>query len=473
MARVAFVQNLWFKLLGPMYISAALKQSGHDCDLFIGNSARDLLQQLKTYHPSLIAFSVMTGMHSWVLDAAAELKKELRCPIVLGGPHPTFFPDVLRHEGIDIICRGEGEAAMVELADALSASRDISAIPNLWVKDGSGQITRNDVRPLLQNLDSLPFTDQKLYARYPALQDDPVHVMISSRGCPFNCSFCFNHQMAELYRGKGRYVRQRSPSRVLDEIAEATASGNIDRIYFADDTFSLNKAWLRDFLPAYGRRFRLPFHCLVRINQIDDEIAGMLADSGCKTVFFGIESGDEKIRNGMLNKAISDEDIMRGAAILKKHGITFRTYNIVGFPGETFDQALKTVAVNIAVGTDFPWCSLFMPYPGTQLADYALKQGYLHGELTPDTMATSFHITSLLQNPDRDRLINLHKFFQTAVFFPALLPLIRLLVKLPPNPLFQLWFGMVYFFFYVRSEGRGWSWAIRSALKNWHFFEKK
>jgi radical SAM superfamily enzyme YgiQ (UPF0313 family) len=456
-----------------MYISAALKKGGHNCDLLIGHDADDFLPFLKKQKPSIVAFSVMTGMHAWVLDTAARLKKETDCRIVLGGPHATFFPDVIAHEGIDIICRGEGEAAMVELADAVSESRDISNIPNLWVKNTDKQIISNDVRPLLQDLDALPFTDQKLYARYPALQNDPVHVIISSRGCPFNCSFCFNHQMAELYRGKGRYVRQRSASSVLDEIALVTAAGGIDRIYFADDTFSLNKTWLKDFLPAYGRRFCLPFHCLVRINQIDDEIAGLLTENGCKTVFFGIESGDEAIRNGMLQKVISDEDIKRGAAILKKHGITFRTYNILGFPGETFDQALKTVSVNIAIGTDFPWCSLFMPYPGTRLADYAKERGYLSEKLTPDTMATSFHITSMLKNPDRNRLINLHKFFQTAVFFPSSVPLIKQLVKIPPNPLFQLWFGVVYFFFYVRSEGRGWLWAVRSALKNWHFFGKK
>ena len=473
MAKIVFLQNLWFKFLGPMYISAALKNAGHDCELFIGNDASDFLPLLKEHKPAIIAFSVMTGMHAWVLETAARLKKELRCLIVLGGPHPTFFPEVIENQGIDIICRGEGEAAMVELADALSASRDFSSICNLWVKDADKQIIRNDVRPLLQDLDTLAFTDQKLYSRYPALQDEPVHVMISSRGCPFNCSFCFNHQMAELYRGKGRYVRHRSVTCVLDEIAEVTATGAIDRIYFADDTFSLDKTWLKDFLPAYGRRFRIPFHCLVRINQIDNELAGLLRENGCETVFFGIESGDEAIRNGMINKVISDEDILRGAAILKKHGITFRTYNILGFPGETFEQAMKTVSINIAIGTDFPWCSLFMPYPGTRLADYALQQGYLSGELTPDTMATSFHITSMLENPDRNRLINLHKFFQTAVLFPSLVPLIKQLVKIPPNSLFQLWFGFVYFFLYVGSEGRGWAWAIRSALKNRQFFGKK
>jgi radical SAM superfamily enzyme YgiQ (UPF0313 family) len=472
MAKIIFLQNMWFKFLGPMYISAALKRAGHDCELLIGQDADDFLPLLHQQKPDLIAFSVMTGLHSWVGETAARLKKELDCRIILGGPHPTFFPEVIEHGGIDIICRGEGEEAMVELADALDSAREITPIANLWVKTTDNRIVRNDVRPLVENLDALPDPDRELYCRYPALQDDPVQVFISSRGCPYDCSFCFNHQMAALYRGKGRYVRHRSPDTVLEEIAKVTATNNAKRIYFADDTFALNQKWLRDFLPSYGRRFRIPFHCLVRIDQIDDGMARLLYENGCEAVFFGIESGDEGIRNGILNKQISDEDIRRGAAILKKNGIKFRTYNIIGFPGETFSQALQTVYLNIAIGTDFPWCSLFMPYPGTRLAEYACAKGYLSADTSVDQMATSFHITSVLTNPDRNRLINLHKFFQTAVVFPPSLHLIKPLTKIPTNSLFQLWFGFVYFLLFIRSEGRGWRWAITSVLRNWRFFKK-
>ncbi|HXE96323.1 MAG TPA: radical SAM protein, partial [Dongiaceae bacterium] len=188
---------------------------------------------------------------------------------------------------------------------------------------------------------------------------------------------------------------------------------------------------------------------------------------------FGIESGDEHIRNAVLKKAISDDEICRGAAILKKNGITFRTYNIVGFPGETIEQALKTVQLNVAIGTDFPWCSIFMPYPGTRLADYARNRGFLASDLSPDSMEGSFHITSALTNPDRRQLANLHKFFQTAVLMPPLLPVIRLLIKLPENFLFRIWFGIVYFHLYQRSEGRGFIKTFRAALRNGRFFKKR
>jgi radical SAM superfamily enzyme YgiQ (UPF0313 family) len=190
-------------------------------------------------------------------------------------------------------------------------------------------------------------------------------------------------------------------------------------------------------------------------------------------VFFGIESGDDSIRNEILEKAVGNEEIRRGAATLKRHGIACRTYNMVGFPGETLAQAFKTVQLNIEIGSNYPWCSIFMPYPGTRLAEYARSAGYLDANLGPDDLETSFHATSLLKSPDRDRLINLHKFFQTAVIFPASFPLVRQLIKLPCNAVFRIWFAFIYFCLYVRSEGRGGIGTLYVALKNGRFFRKR
>jgi anaerobic magnesium-protoporphyrin IX monomethyl ester cyclase len=474
MASVIFLQNLWFEFMGPMYLSASLKSHGHDCRLLIGDSYNDFNARISATPPDIVAFSVMTGMHTWAADTARMIKKaHPGCLILLGGPHPTFFPEIIEESGIDIICRGEGECALQDLACALDSGGAICNIPNLWVKQADGSIIKNDVRPLLQDLDSLPNPDRTLYSHYHDLSDSSVKVVMSSRGCPFDCTFCFNHQMAELYRDKGRYVRHRSPESVIGEIEQLKRDFQAERIYFADDTFALDRRWLTEFLPKYGSAVGLPFHCLIRINQVDEDIARLMRENGCETVFFGIESGDETIRNEVLKKAITDREIRDGAALLKRNGITFRTYNIVGFPGETFDQALKTVRLNIEIGTDFPWCSIFMPYPGTRLAEYAKDAGFCSTDLTVDTFQSSFFITSILNNPDRNRLVNLHKFFQTVVLFPALLPLVMLLVRLPANPLFRLWFGLIYFLIYIRSEGRGLVTTFKTALRNGNFFRKR
>ncbi len=472
MAKITFLQNVWFEFLGPMHLSALLKSHGHECDLIIGNTAEEFLPLLLESRPDIIAFSVMTGSQQWAVATARQLQDQLGCLTLLGGPHPTFFPEVVKEEGIDIICRGEGEDAILELADAVSSGSDYSDILNLWVKMPDKRVKQNDVRQLIADLDAFPPPDRQLYSRYPILCNNPVKVFLSSRGCPYNCSFCFNHQMMQLYKGKGRYVRHRSPESLLVEIETTMAAFSVRRIYFCDDTFALNRSWLQEFLPAYGRRIGSTFHCLLRINQLDEDLVRLLAANGCVTVFWGIESGDEEIRNLLLHKEISDSDIMKGAALLKKQGISFRTYNIIGFPGETLAQAFKTLELNIAIQTDFPWCSLFMPYSGTALADYAVDKGFLPKDICSHDMEVSFHISSVLHNPDKGKIVNLHKFFQTAVKIPALLPLIRQLIKLPPNPFFQLWFSFVYFILYVRSEGRSTLGTIALGMKNAQFFKK-
>lgn len=470
MARIVFLQNLWFEFLGPMYLSATLKAAGHSVDLYIGHSVEDFLPKLREHKPDLLAFSVMTGMHQWVLKISAQLKRELDCPIILGGPHATFFPSVLCQPQIDFICRGEGEAALVELANALEYGHNTSKILNIWSKDAEGRCIENDLRPLIQDLDSLPPPDRNIYDKYKLLCNDPVLMLISSRGCPYRCTFCFNHKMAELYRGKGPYVRQRTPDSFLQEIDNLRRTRSIKRFYFSDDTFALNKKWLKSFLPMYGKEINIPFQCLVRINQLDEELVSLLRENGCKAVFFGIESGDESIRNNALKKEVQDKQIRKGTNLLKKYGIKFRTYNMVGFPGETIEQAFKTVALNVEIETDYPWCSIFTPYPGTDLDDYARTNAYLSNTVTTDDLGSSFHINSLLNNPARNELVNVHKLFQTSVLFPKILPLVKMLVKLPPNPLFQLWFSVVYFFIYIKSEGRSFWTTARLAFKNERFF---
>lgn len=468
MAKIVFVQNIWFEFLGPMHISALLKDNGHLCDIMIVEDEEAAIMDLMSASPDIVAFSVMTGMHEWAAGFAARLKRHLSCITVFGGPHPTFFPEYIAADGVDAICRGEGEFPMLELADAVTKKEGYFSVKNFWFRCG-GEIIKNDVRNLIDDLDILPFADRLLYRKYPSL-DSNVAVFLASRGCPFDCSFCFNHQMMDLYRGKGKYVRHRSPESLIDEIRTVTKSGKVTRVYFQDDTFVLDRKWLVRFLDLYADLVAIPFQCLARINQIDDEIASHLSRSGCTTVFWGLESGDENIRLNILGKGVTDEQIVSGAAVLKRHGIRFRTYNIVGFPGESFVQALSTLMLNIRIRTDYPWCSIFMPYPGTRLAEYAKENGFLDRELDLTAMPATFFTGSMLRNEDQKRIVNLHKFFQTAVLFPFLLPLIKLLTKLPPNRLFQLWFSFIYFIVYVRSEGRGLSHALRHALKNVRLF---
>jgi anaerobic magnesium-protoporphyrin IX monomethyl ester cyclase len=452
MARVLFLQNFWFEFLGTMYLSAVLKQDGHACDLLIEGGEKDFLGAIRACEPDLIGFYCTTGAHLWATETAARIKRELPgVRIALGGPHPTYFPDVVEHPAIDFVCRGEGEMAMRELARRLSAGEPCNDIPNLWAKS-DGQVHRNPVGMLLRDLDALPYPDRALYyRRYRLLRDSPNKHFITGRGCPYSCSFCCNKAYNELYRGSGPVVRRLSPQRVLDEINSVAAEYPLKAVRFDDEVFLLKPSWLKEFLAEYRRQVGIPFTCLIRADLADAQRVRWLREAGCYAAYFGIESGDECLRNRVLGKRISRDEILSTAAALRREGISIGTFNMVGIPGETLEQAYETVRLNQLVRTDLPWCSIVQPYPATELLDYAVAEGYIEPGMAAESFCQSYFNRSVVKNRDTNELVNLHKFFYIAVKAPWLFPLIRLLVKLPPNRLFDWVFSATFAYRYMKT----------------------
>lgn len=452
MAKFAFVQNLSFEYLGVMYLSSLLKAKGHKVEVFIehGQGKERLISELVKYGPQIVGFSCTTGSHIWAKQVALCLKARLKsCLIVFGGAHPTFFPEIINEEGVDIICRGEGEYALVELAEHIDRNADFRGILNLWVK-AEGEITRNEVRPLIEHLDELPFPDRSLYiSKYPFLKKSQK-TFILARGCPFSCSYCFNHALKKIYHNKGSFVRYRSQDNVLAEMRQVKAEYSPRTMYIQDDTFGLNKPWAREFLLRYKKEVSLPFICLLRADLVDAQSINDLKGSGCISAFFGIESGDENLRNLILKKRLTDEQIYKCAKLLKQEGIRFRTYNMFGLPGETLKEAFKTVELNIKIKTDYPWSSLFQPFPGTELGEYVKEHKMLMGE--GDCFEPSFFKKSAVKLEQRKEIENLHRLFFFAVKFPAILPLVRRAVKIKFNSLFNLLFLLGYFYSFKQSE---------------------
>lgn len=467
MAKLLFLQKIEYEFLGPMYISSMAKTAGHDCRLAIGETLADVSKEIQQYQPDLVGFSLMTGSHRWAIRLAGEIKKGYGIPNILGGAHPTFFPQVIDEQGIDMLLRGEGEESVLELLRRIDRHDRLTDIPNIWFKNG--RVYKNDVRTLPQDLDEYPFPDRTLYNGLDRKLDRSIRNVITSRGCPWHCSFCFENALREIYSGRGKYVRIRSIDKVIEECIILKSTTKVRTIYFADDVFGMSKKWLYEFLPRYNREVGLPFICLVRADIVasDREYAFHLAEGGCKSVFFGVESGNENLRNKVLVKQLPDKQIEDAARNLHDAGIPFRTYNIVGLPGETLDEAYSTVELNIRIETDYPWCSVFSPFPGTALTQYAIDQGYLDRDFDPETLTRSFFTESKLNTSSVRRLQNLQKFFQTAVLWPSTFPLIKKLIALPPNILFTIWFGFVYFFVYLRSERRGFWKTLRFALKHY------
>lgn len=468
MAKLLFLQNIEYEFLWPMYVSSMVKKYGHECQLAFGETLDDFAESITTFRPDIVGFSIMTGSHEWAKKMAGHIKRKFGIPNIFGGAHPTFFPQFGEETSIDILVQGEGEEAILEVMDLIDANKSIESVPNLCIKK-NGNLVQTPLRNLRKDLDDYPFPDRHLYDALGSRLDRTVRNVITSRGCPFHCSFCFEDAMRELYKGKGKYVRVRSVEKVIEECVRLKEETNVRVIYFADDVFGMSKSWLYQFLPVFKDKIGLDFICLVRADIVasDEEYAFRLAEGGCRSVFFGIESGSESLRNRVLRKQLTDDQIIKAAELLHKAGIKFRTYNITGLPDETLEDAFATVALNIRIKTDYPWCSLFSPFPGTKLTDYAFERGYLDEHFQCNTISKSFFLDSKLDIENIQEMENLQKLFQTAVLWPWTFHLIKKLIYIKPNYFFTLWFGLIYFYNYIRSERRNFWGSLKFACRNY------
>jgi len=179
------------EMLGIMWLSRAIKDAGHECKaLFIPD--KKWLEKVREYEPDVVCYSMTTGMHLYFADINRKVKQVVPNAFsVFGGPHPTFSPEFVETEGVDSVCRGEGEAAIVDLLDRMQAGRDIRDCENFWIKDRkTGEIHKNPQRPLIQDLDHLGFPDRDIIYEAGAIyRNTDRKVFVSQRGCPMPCSF--------------------------------------------------------------------------------------------------------------------------------------------------------------------------------------------------------------------------------------------------------------------------------------------
>ena len=206
--RILFLQDVAYDYIGTMQMSANLKKAGHECDVLIWEKERSFWNEFEKFNPDIVCFSVISGWHKTSIEKAKEIKQRSNALIVSGGTHPTYFPEVLNEDSVDVICRGEGDVALVELADKYEKGKDITKIKDLWVKK-NGKIFQNELRELVEDLDSLPFLDRDIYyKRYKFLREIPTKRFMTGRGCVANCTFCYNPTIKKMYKGKGKYVRK-------------------------------------------------------------------------------------------------------------------------------------------------------------------------------------------------------------------------------------------------------------------------
>jgi radical SAM superfamily enzyme YgiQ (UPF0313 family) len=450
--RILFiVEKIEFEPLGILQLSSILKRAGHDVKLVIA-SDEDPVTIAKSYQPHVVGYTAFTGTQHFYLQVNRRIKEEVPGVFpVFGGPHPTFFPEMIEEDGVDGICLGEGEDALPNLVSALDNGNDYTNIPNWWFKvDGhtaEGRIVRNEVRPLIADLDTLPFLDRALlYDIHPISRHAKNRPMIMGRGCPFNCSYCFNHAYFELYKGKGKRIRQRSVDNLIEEYVQLQEQYPFSFVIFTDDTFIVSRDWLREFADKWPAAGGVPFHAQVRANLVDDEIVELLAKAGCQAVGMGVESGNDYLRNEILNRNLSREQLIRASEIVNRHGLALITTTMLGLPKGSLATDFESLDLNITCRPAYAATYLYQPYPRTQLGEFTKSEGLLEGsfdDIIPSAVQKS--VLRFSSPTEKHRIEHLQNWFAIGVEWPLLVSFIRQIIKFPKNPLswlaYKLWKG--------------------------------
>jgi len=367
---------------GVGQIDACLRNAGHDSELLYlrEHLERDaFLARLRAVAPDAVFFPINT--HQWV-DApryAQWVKEATGLPCVFGGIHAILDAErVIEHPAVDVLCVGEGEEACVEWCAALDAGQTPTGIGNLWIKRGDGTVERNAMRPLIEDLDALPIDERAMWDHDAILRDSLWKAgIMGGRGCPYSCTYCANSARRIKYKGLGRFVRMCSPEKMIAMIERVAALIPFRKIFFEDDIFTMDHDWVRRFCALYKARVAYPFKVYIHVQTVTREILQELKDAGCYMVMAGVEAGNEALRREVLERRMSNEELVRAFAWCDEVGLQTWTFNIVGFPGETEDTIADLFALHRRLRPNGAQCSIFYPYPGTRLYDLCVERGML------------------------------------------------------------------------------------------------
>jgi len=445
--RVAFCQHFWYEYIGPMALSAQLKNHGHEVECFIYDLS-DLFEALKREEFDLICFTLMTCDVKWVLDNAAELKRIAPdIPILCGGAHPTYHQSFVENENIDMICVGEGDQTIVDVAEAVAEKNSRLEIHNLITKNQEGEIIRNPLRPMITDLDSLPFPDRQLYrSKFEYFKKSPIASMVATRGCPYKCTFCEVPQFMDMYETNKFYYR--SAENIIAEVDSLKEQGiDPNLLLFVDSTFNLNLKWTVDFFEKYKKHIEIPFSCNIVAGMINERLVEALGDTElCQSIRFAVEVGNEKLRKEVMGKKVSNEKMVWAANALKKKGIPIYVYLMFAVPYDTVEHTMETIHLAQSLKPEFINSAVFSPYRGLAITEKALEGGYLTEDDINRLDDPEFsRLGSVLRLPDKNAILNLYSFSLAMVHFPWTERILEKLIHTKNNSLFKLFFMTCHF----------------------------
>lgn len=447
-------------------LSAMLKKHGHEVHLVYDQSLFDdknylciewmarlldqkdlVLQRIIELEPDLVGFHVQTIQYLEMRELARNLKRFYNVPVIFGGIHPHSSPNqVLLAEdpAVDIICQSEGEYPLLELCNSIEKGKIDYSIKNLWFRLEGGALVKNETRPLIENLDDLPTIDKELFAPHVPLSYS--YLSSPSRGCPYVCNFCsLSFLGAEAKRLDGPRVRERSAGSLLAEVKAHITQYKSPWIDFRQPVMSASKNWTVEFFKRYKEEIGLPFRCFTHPLLINEPAVRAIHEAGCFAIQMGIECWDEDIRNRVINRSESNDEIRQAVAILEKVGQPYALDYILGLPRlpvvmpdgtqrpPTEAETLRSISEELLGFAEFlaplKHCYRIAPFmiqymPGTKLIDHGMVTGDLNLEEV-ERLYNGQHDNymasgSIVINPERLRLLNGYRV------------LLRLMSFLPP-----------------------------------------
>jgi len=371
-----------FPPLGVMYLASYLKKHEKDCDVLVIDSVSqklgnaEIIQKLKAFSPDIVGISCWTFSLIDSLAVANGIKKEIPNTLTcLGGPHATIYPEeTIAFNNVDFVITGDGEKPFGELVRQLKTKGDLSTVPNIYYKKG-GQIQKGKEEYVEKSLDDLPFPDRESTPinDYYSIMDKvrPITTMVTSRGCPFQCTFCFQHNTG---------WRHRSVGSIISEMKHCLNLG-IKNFFIFDETFTVNKKRIIDLCDEIKKQsLDITWSCRSRVDTIDDEIMDKMKQAGCTRISFGVEAANKNVLK-RLNKKIEIPQVKSVFKSAKKKGITTLADFMIACPGEHKEETLETIKLAIELNPDYVQFSLLTLFPATKLYEEALREGVVKKDI--------------------------------------------------------------------------------------------
>jgi radical SAM superfamily enzyme YgiQ (UPF0313 family) len=416
MARILFVENsLRTDKLGILYLSAVLKERGHQTDLLQFSGEEDPFACIMSFKPDFIMYSLMTGEHAWFMQTNRLLKKCFNFVSVFGGPHPTFFPEFFEQdEDVDHVVLGPAESVIAGLVESRPVQKVVrGSLPEL--------------------LDDLPFPDRTILYKYPEFGGSGIRRFIGSRDCRNACSYCFNHLFHRMYKDqKCLFFLKTSPARLVDEILDVRQKFGLEMTYMNDDNLAEDSDWLRDFCREYADRvfkpLGIPFCGSVRADSASTDLLETMASAGCSFLNIALESSVPETQRLLRRGRITNEDIRRACSDCKRFEIKVRLQNMIGLPvDDPLEDALLTFEFNKELGPYDSWASIFQPFPKTDLWRHCIESRMLD----EGRECLNFYDDTILNIRDAEKINALHKWWHFAVRYQVPRGFLELMLEVP------------------------------------------